>query len=63
MTQNAKFVQMTSGQHAEGVKLQSSMDDLNRQGLGLKADLDTLRAQMVELDKRKSRLEKMIQSP
>jgi len=61
VTQKSKSIQMTTGQHAEGVKLQSSMDDLNRQGLGLKADLDTLRAQMVELDKRKSHLEMMIQ--
>jgi len=61
MTQKAKSVQMSAGQHAEGEKLKSSMDDLNRQGIGLKADLDTLRAQMIELDKRKSRLEMMIQ--
>ena len=61
MSQKAKAAQMTVSQHIEGEKLQSSMDDLNHQGMGLKADLDGLRAQMIELDKRKSRLEMMIQ--
>ena len=63
VTQKSKSIQMTVGLHAEGEKLKNSMDDLNRQGLGLKADLDTLRTQMIELDKRKSRLETMIHSP
>ena len=64
MAQMSKKVQntrMTVSQHVEGEKLQSSIDDLNRQGQGLRADLDDLRSQMVDLDKRKFRLETMIQ--
>ena len=61
MSKKAQAAQMTVSQHVEEEKLQSSIDDLNRQGVGLRADLDDLRSQMVDLDKRKSRLEMMIQ--
>ena len=61
MTKKAKAAKMTVNQHIEEVKLQSSLNDLNHQGTGLRVDLDDLRSQMVDLDKRKSRLEGMIQ--
>jgi len=51
---------MTVSQHVEEEKLQSSLNDLKHQGAGLGADLDDLRSQMIELDKRKSRLEMLI---
>ena len=52
---------MTVSEHMEGQKLQSNINDLNRQGKKLMADLDDLRSQMVDLDKRKSHLETMLQ--
>ena len=61
MGKKAKAGRMTVSQHIEEEKLQGSMDDLNRQGAGLRKDLDDLRSQMVDLDKRKSRLETMVQ--
>jgi chromosome segregation ATPase len=60
MSRKAQSSRMTISQHIEGEKLQSSIDDLNRQGVGLKVDLDDLRSQMVDLDKRKSYLETVI---
>ena len=60
MGQKARGFKMTVSQHVEGDKLQSSLDDLNRQGQGLKADLEDFRSQMIELDKRKTRLEEMV---
>ncbi|MBF0570999.1 MAG: hypothetical protein HQL12_03920 [Candidatus Omnitrophica bacterium] len=60
MTKKVQSSRLTVGQHIEGDKLQSSLDDLNHQGTGLRADLDALRSQMVDLDKRKSRLDLMI---
>lgn len=60
MSQKAKMTRMTVPQQVEGEKLQNSIDDLNRQSEGLKASLDDLRSQMVDLDKRKSYLEIMI---
>ncbi len=53
--------QMTVSENVEGQKLQGSMDDLSRQSEGLRASLDDLRTQMIDLDKRKSHLEAMIQ--
>jgi len=61
MTKKAQAVKMSVGQQIEGRKLQGNLDDLNHQGQGLRADLDDLRSQMIDLDKRKSRLEAMIQ--
>ncbi len=43
-------------------KLQGHIQKLQRQGQALRVDLDELRSQMVDLDKRKSRLEHMIRS-
>jgi hypothetical protein len=53
-------VPLTVSQRTEGERLQGSINELNRQGEGLRADLDELRTQMIDLDKRKSRLEGMI---
>ena len=61
MSQKAKSARMTPAERAEESKLQSSVDDLTHQSQSLRADLDDLRAQMVTLDKRKSRLEIMVQ--
>ena len=60
MGKKAKLGQMTDGQHVELEKIQGNITDLNRQGVALKVELDDLRSQMVDLDKRKSRLEMMI---
>jgi len=60
MDQKAQSTRMTLSQHLEADKLQSSIDDLNRQGVSLKVQLDDLRSQMVDLDKRKTYLETMI---
>jgi len=61
MSKKAQGSRMAGSQHlVEGDKLQSSLDDLNHQGIGLRANLDDLRSQMVDLDKRKSHLEEMI---
>lgn len=51
---------ITASQQLEGQKIQNKMDDLSRQGITLRIELDELRSQMVDLDKRKSRLEEMI---
>lgn len=61
MSQKAKSFRPTVDQKIEEKKLQGNMNDLTRQSVGLRADLDDLRAQMVELDKRKSYLEMMLQ--
>lgn len=60
MEQKAQGARMTAAQQDEEEKLQNSIDDLNRQSVGLRADLDDLRSQMVDLDKRKSHLEALI---
>ncbi len=61
MNKKIQKARMTASQHVEEEKLKSSIDDLNRQGKGLRADLDNLRSQMIDLDKRKSHLEMTIQ--
>jgi len=61
MNQKAQSVRMTVAEHVEEVKLQNSIDELNRQSLGLRANLDELRNQLIDLDKRKSSLEAMVQ--
>ena len=61
MGQKTKTVHFTVNQHIEEEKLQRSLSDLKHQGVGLRHDLDSLRSQMIDLDKRKSRLETMIQ--
>jgi len=60
MSKKNQSAHMSVAQHVEEDKLKSSMEDLKRQGAGLRADLDDLRSQMVDLDKRKSRLESMV---
>ena len=61
MSKKIQSPAMVINQRTEGGKLKKSIDDLNLQGMGLKADLDDLRSQMVELDKRKSQLETVAQ--
>ena len=61
ISKRATAFRMTVSGHIEEGKLQSSIDDLNRQGVGLRANLDALLSQMVDLDKRKARLETMAQ--
>jgi chromosome segregation ATPase len=61
MSKKIQSPAMVINQRTEGEKLKRSIDDLNLQSMGLKADLDDLRTQMVELDKRKSQLETMAQ--
>jgi len=61
MSQKSKSLHLTVSQHSEEKKLQGSLDDIVRQGEELKAQLDALRLQMVDLDKRKFNLESMIQ--
>ena len=47
-------------ERVEQAKLESNIKELKREGMGLKADLEAVRVQMVELDKRKTRLETML---
>jgi len=61
MSKKSQSAQMTVSQQIEGKKLQGNIEDLNSQSERLLADLDDLRSQMVDLDKRKSRLETMVQ--
>lgn len=61
MGKKSKNSRLTISDNSEEEKLQDSIKDLNHQGHGLMANLDELRSQMVDLDKRKSRLETMIQ--
>jgi chaperonin cofactor prefoldin len=60
MVQKAQTVHMSVGEQIEEEKLQGSMSDLKRQGVALKIELDDLRSQMVDLDKRKTSLETII---
>ena len=50
---------VTISQQLEEGKLQGNLDELDHQKAGLRAQLDDLRTQMIELDKRKSSLERM----
>jgi len=61
MTKKAQNTKLTGDEKAEESKIQGNIESINRQSIALRADLDDLCAQMVELDKRKSRLERMIQ--
>jgi chromosome segregation ATPase len=61
MSKKVQNARTPVSQHVEEDKLQGSIDELNRQREGLMAQLDDLRSQMVDLDKRKSRLQTMIQ--
>ncbi len=64
MASRAPSAGETMNQIIEEQKLERSMEDIKQQSAGLRAELDDLRAQMVELDKRKSYLDMMIrQSP
>jgi hypothetical protein len=61
MNKKAQSARMTVSQRIEEGKLQGSIDDFDHQKVGLMAELDELRSQMIDLDKRKSRLEVIIQ--
>jgi len=60
MSKKAQEARMTVSQHVEQGKLEDNINDLNHQEAGLKADLEDLRSQMVDLDKRKFSLERLI---
>lgn len=60
MDKKAHAAKMAADERAQEGKWQANIEDLNRQGVGLRAQLDDLRSQMVDLDKRKSSLEEMI---
>jgi len=60
MSTKAQSSRMTVSERVEEGKLQGSIDDLRNKEEGLKAALVDLRSQMVDLDKRKTRLEEMI---
>lgn len=60
MSKKVQNTRMTTSQQIEEEKLHKSLHDINMQSAGLRADLDDLRSQMVELDKRKSSLEVLI---
>jgi hypothetical protein len=60
MDQKARSVKLSVNDEIEKEKLQGNMEELKRRGVSLKIDLDDLRSQMVDLDKRKSYLELMI---
>lgn len=60
MNKKASKNTTTVEEQMEAEKLQGNINDLNRQGKRLKDDLDLLRSQMIELDKRKSHLESML---
>jgi len=61
MDKKVQASRMSVSQKLEGDKLQGNLRDLTHQGEGLSVELEDLRAQMVDLDKRKSHLEAMIQ--
>jgi chromosome segregation ATPase len=61
MTHKVQSTKLTVAQQVEEKKLKGSIEDLNQQSRVLRANLDDLRSQMVDLDKRKSHLEEMIQ--
>ncbi len=60
MDKKAGITKMSAEQHAQEEKLQGSLENLNHQSAGLRAQLDDLRSQMIDLDKRKTSLEEMI---
>jgi len=62
MTRKDKSIRMSVGQHIEKSKLEGNISELNRQESALKSDLEDLRSQMVDLDKRKSALEAVIRA-
>ncbi len=53
-------LQVKPEDRVEQNRLENSINELKREGKALKADLSALRSQMVELDKRKTRLESML---
>ncbi|MDE2028480.1 MAG: hypothetical protein KGK03_00630 [Candidatus Omnitrophica bacterium] len=59
MTRRSQHLQKAAGQRREERKLQDGLDGLERQNKQLRVQLESLSAKMVDLDKRKSRLEQM----
>ena len=60
MTKKAQSIHLTVTERVEEAKLQGSIIDLKNQTGVLKATLEDLRSQMVDLDKRKTHLETMV---
>ncbi len=60
MQDKAQVLQMNPSQKIEKSKLAKNLTDLNQQSSILKGELQTLREQMVELDKRKTRLQEIL---
>lgn len=60
MQSKAQALKMSTDQRVEKDKLEKSLGDLNREAGNLKAQLHDLREQMVELDKRKTRLQDLL---
>ncbi len=60
MQSKAQALKMSTDQRVEKDKLESGLGDLNREAANLKAQLHDLREQMVELDKRKTRLQDVL---
>jgi len=60
MNQRVQSNKLSSGEEAEAQQLRHHIENLDNESQGLRADLDDLRSQMVDLDKRKSHLEELI---
>ncbi len=60
MQQKAQKWSLSRDQMNEQAKLQSNFDEINKQNLRLRQDLNDYRQQMVELDKRKTYLESLL---
>ncbi len=60
MQDKAQMLRMEPAQKTEKDKLAKNLTDLNQESAGLKAELQSLREQMVELDKRKTHLQDIL---
>ncbi len=60
LQQKNMALQVKPEDRVEQSRLENSTNELKREGKALKADLTALRSQMVELDKRKTRLDAML---
>ncbi|MDE1919925.1 MAG: hypothetical protein KGJ09_00730 [Candidatus Omnitrophica bacterium] len=63
MVHKVQSPRMAQAQRIEEKELEGRLEDLNSRNKGLRAQLEALRSQMIELDKRKSRLEQMASKP
>lgn len=60
MNERIKGNQLNAGEQVEAHQLRGHIENLNNESQQLKVQLDDLRSQMVDLDKRKSHLEELI---